>query len=240
MSASNDNILEYFVQATNKHDFALDITLNVGGAIVTGTMVSAKHYFSTMSETFAGGNEISHHLSDQLAQAGEAAKKSEEPSASFIHLKEAKVYCGDSNPTPSEGEVLWRGKLSEIDGFYLGKITGGETPSSDQEKTEDSSSSNKLNDRLDKLEENIKGLFGKDNEGKEEADSVEETSEESADESKEEESDTEEEPSEESEDEGEEEPSEESENEKNTSKAKRSSSTKPSKSSRGRKAKKDD
>ncbi|MET3508056.1 gas vesicle accessory protein GvpU [Halalkalibacter oceani] len=224
MSASNDNILEYFVQAANKHDFALDITLNVGGAIVSGTMVSAKHYFSTMSETFAGGNEISHHLSDQLAQAGEAAKKSEEPSASFIHLKEAKVYCGDSNPTPSEGEVLWRGKLSEIDGFYLGKITGGETPSSDQEKTEGSSSSNKLNDRLDQLEESIKGLLGNDNEGKEEADSEEETSDDSEGEGKEEEPDTEEETSEESEDKS------------NTSKAKRSSSTKSSKSSRGRKA----
>ncbi len=36
--------------------------------------------------------------------------------------KETKVYCGDSKPTPSKGDILWRGKLNEVDGFFLGKI----------------------------------------------------------------------------------------------------------------------
>nr|WP_026694736.1 gas vesicle accessory protein GvpU [Peribacillus kribbensis] len=121
MSSSQDNILEFFVQAANNHDFALDITLNVKGAVITGTMVSAKEYFDTLSETFEDGNDLAQAISEQLSQAGESAQNGDSK-ANFIHMKEAKVYCGDSKPTPSKGKILWRGKLSEIDGFFLGKI----------------------------------------------------------------------------------------------------------------------
>jgi dihydrodipicolinate synthase/N-acetylneuraminate lyase len=119
---TKDSILEFFVQAANQHDFLLDITLNVNGAIVTGTLVSAKEYFETLSETFAEGSEVAQKISEQLAQATEAIDDSE---AHFIHLKNAKVYCGDSKPTPSKGDILWRGKLTELDGFFLGKISVG-------------------------------------------------------------------------------------------------------------------
>ncbi|ERN51588.1 gas vesicle accessory protein GvpU [Alkalihalophilus marmarensis] len=250
MSNAQDSILEYFVHAANKHDFSLNITLNVGGAMVTGTMISAKEYFSLLSEKFEGGNDISNHLSEQLKQAGEAAKGDEESPASFIHLNDAQVYCGDREPTPSEGEVLWRGKLSEVDGFFLGKISAGEA-TSDQEQEDQDYSSNKLNNRLDQLEENIKGLFGKENDDKdqeekvpeeesEEDERIEEEEQESTDPSSEEEGETDEESGEETEEKEEEkeedleeEPEQEKEKEekksgqsKDSSRSKRSSNTK--------------
>jgi hypothetical protein len=117
-----DNILEFFVQAANKHDFSLDITLNVKGAVITGTMVSAKEYFNALSETLEDGNEIAQAVSEQLGKSGEAAEANPDSEAYFIHMKNTKVYCGDSKPTPSKGEILWRGKLTEVDGFFLGKI----------------------------------------------------------------------------------------------------------------------
>ena len=117
-----DSILEFFVQAANKHDFSLDITLNVKGAVITGTIISAKEYFSMLSELFEDGDEVAQMLSDQLENAGEAADSQGHAEAYFVHMKDTKVYCGDSKPTPSKGEILWRGKLSEIDGFFLGKI----------------------------------------------------------------------------------------------------------------------
>ena len=122
---AKDNILEFLVQAANKHDFNLDITLNVKGAVITGTMVSAKDYFRTLSGTFEEGNDIAQMLSEQLGLAGEAAGNSDETGANFLHMKDTKVYCGDSKPTPSKGNILWRGKLSEIDGFFLGRILDG-------------------------------------------------------------------------------------------------------------------
>ena len=114
-----DNILEFFVQAANKHNFSLDITLNVKGAVITGTMVSAKEYFNTLSEILEEGNEIAQAVSEQLGKAGEEAEANPDSEAYFIHVKNTKVYCGDSKPTPSKGEILWRGKLTEVDGFFF-------------------------------------------------------------------------------------------------------------------------
>ncbi|MGM0830840.1 MAG: gas vesicle accessory protein GvpU [Bacillota bacterium] len=118
-----DSILEFFVQASNKHDFSLDITLNVNGAVITGTLVSAKEYFDSLSETFEDGSEVAQKLSEELARAGESVDENQRAEAHFIHLKNTKVYCGDSKPTPSKGKIMWRGKLSEVDGFFLGKIS---------------------------------------------------------------------------------------------------------------------
>ncbi|WP_095407437.1 gas vesicle accessory protein GvpU [Pseudobacillus wudalianchiensis] len=117
-----DSILEFFVQAANKYDFSLDITLNIKGAVVTGTIISAQEYFDRLSRLFEDGDEVAQMLSEQLEDAGEAAHAQDNAEAYFIHMKDTKVYCGDSKPTPSKGEILWRGKLSEIDGFFLGKI----------------------------------------------------------------------------------------------------------------------
>jgi hypothetical protein len=127
--ANKDTILEFFVQAANKHDFTLDITLNVNGAIVTGTLVSAKDYFDALSENFEDGSDVAQKLSEELAKASETVEESSNTEANFIHLKNTKVYCGDSKPTPSKGKILWRGKLSEVDGFFLGKISESKSSS---------------------------------------------------------------------------------------------------------------
>ncbi|WP_404347312.1 gas vesicle protein GvpU [Sutcliffiella horikoshii] len=123
LGARKDSILEFFVQAANSYDFSLDISLNVNGAVISGTLISAKDYFEAMSETFEEGNEIAQKISEQLAATGESFESSKGAEANFIHLKNTKVYCGDSKPTPSEGKILWRGKLSEVDGFFLGRIS---------------------------------------------------------------------------------------------------------------------
>ncbi|WP_409274780.1 gas vesicle accessory protein GvpU [Neobacillus sp. SCS-31] len=120
-----DNVLEVFVQAANKHNYNLDITLNVKGAVITGTLVSAKEYFESLSQAFEDGGDIEEKLSEMLINAGEAADSDAHDTANFIHLTNTRVYCGDSKSTPSKGEFLWRGKLSEVDGFFLGRIVEG-------------------------------------------------------------------------------------------------------------------
>ncbi|PLR66646.1 gas vesicle accessory protein GvpU [Bacillus sp. UMB0893] len=122
-ASSKDSVLEFFVKASNKHAFSLDITLNVKGSVISGTMVSAKEYFDALSETFEDGSEIAQELSEQLSIASESVESNGDAEAHFIHLKNTKVYIGDSKSTPSKGQILWRGKLKEIDGFFLGKIS---------------------------------------------------------------------------------------------------------------------
>ncbi|MUV37882.1 hypothetical protein JNUCC1_01688 [Lentibacillus sp. JNUCC-1] len=121
--ASKDNILEFFVYAANKHGFELDITLVVNGAIVTGTIIPAYDYLDQLSESFEGGNDVSQKLSEQLAEAGKQTESGGNEDVNFIHLKNTRIYCGDSKPTPSKGKILWRGKLAEVDSFFLGKIS---------------------------------------------------------------------------------------------------------------------
>ncbi|MCA1065568.1 gas vesicle accessory protein GvpU [Rossellomorea sp. AcN35-11] len=122
-TGTKDSILEFFVQASNRHHFSLDITLNVKGAVITGTLVSAKEYFDSLSETFEDGSEVAQRLSEELTKASESVEENLSSEAHFIHLKNTKVYCGDSKPTPSKGKIMWRGKLSDVDGFFLGKIS---------------------------------------------------------------------------------------------------------------------
>jgi hypothetical protein len=121
---SRDSTLEFFVTAANKHDFSLDITLNVNGAMISGTTISAKEYFESLSDTFEDGNEVAQKISEVLAKAGDAAKKElQDTEVHYIHLKNTQVYNGESKGTPSKGKIFWRGKLDHVDGFFLGKIS---------------------------------------------------------------------------------------------------------------------
>jgi hypothetical protein len=124
LNVNNDNILQTFLHAANTHDFSLDITFTVKGAVISGTMISAKNYFAKLSETFEEGNVVAKELSGQLAKASQAIKHDHTSKGQYVHLENVKVYIGDSKPTPSTGDILWRGKLSEIDGFFLGRISG--------------------------------------------------------------------------------------------------------------------
>lgn len=131
--SEKDNVLASFVKAANNYDFELDISLLVNGSIVTGTLVSAQEYFQGISESFSDGNEVAQELANQFEQASESADSSGE--AQYVHMKETKVYCGGNKPTPTKGEILWRGKLSEVDSFFLGKISEPKSNSNSSKKS---------------------------------------------------------------------------------------------------------
>ncbi|MET3508057.1 gas vesicle accessory protein GvpU [Halalkalibacter oceani] len=124
-SGHKDQILEFFVNAANKRSFALDITLNVKGCLVTGTLISAKEYFEELSEHFEQGNDMSRKISEQLASAVKGLDSNKSEEVHFIHMKHVNIYFGDRLPTPAQRKTLWRGKLEKVDGFFLGRITDG-------------------------------------------------------------------------------------------------------------------
>ncbi|MBH0230841.1 gas vesicle accessory protein GvpU [Halobacillus yeomjeoni] len=117
-----DDLLLTYVKAANQKDFSIDLTLNVNGALVTGTTVSASKYLQSLSESLEEGDEVSKAISEKLAEASQSAEERDQEDVRFVHLKNAQVYNGDAQPTPSEEEFYWRGKVEEVDGFFLGKI----------------------------------------------------------------------------------------------------------------------
>ncbi|WP_173918096.1 gas vesicle accessory protein GvpU [Halobacillus sp. Marseille-Q1614] len=120
-----DDVLQTFVKAANNYDFSLDITLNVNGALISGTTMSAEEYLNSISSVFDEGNDVSQAIGEKLSQAGQSAKENSK-SVSYIHLKNTRIFNGDADSTPAEGDFYWRGKLEQVDGFFLGRISSEE------------------------------------------------------------------------------------------------------------------
>lgn len=66
---------------------------------------------------------------EPLAGAGQAEESSPEPRGeeaapppSYIHLKNARVYHGQSQIPQRFDGILWRGRLSMINGFTVGEV----------------------------------------------------------------------------------------------------------------------
>ncbi|UTR11674.1 gas vesicle protein GvpU [Evansella sp. LMS18] len=122
-NGTKDSMLEVFVYAAQDYGYSIDITLNVHGSLVTGKIVGEQEYFQRLSENFKDdSSETAEKIKDELLKASEDAKKSDNNNVEFIHLKNAQVYVGDTQPTPSENHFLWRGKINDVNGFFLGRI----------------------------------------------------------------------------------------------------------------------
>lgn len=89
---------------------AISITLNVGGEVISGTLVSRYRYMQQFKEG---------RFHDLIAKAIGLGKmegpKLAEDSLDYLHLALSKATV--------EGEV-WRIRLSSIDGFTLGPLPG--------------------------------------------------------------------------------------------------------------------
>ncbi|MGJ9383099.1 gas vesicle protein GvpU [Salipaludibacillus neizhouensis] len=120
---NTDNILQLLTETANTKDYTVDITLNVKGSVVTGTVVSAMTYLEEIAGEFSEENDIEQTIYEKLMEAASNLKDEEAPETNYVHLKDAKLFSESGKSLPSNGSVLWRGKLSDIDGFFLGKIT---------------------------------------------------------------------------------------------------------------------
>lgn len=141
-----DFVLAFFIDIVTKSPdgFTLGITLNVGGTLISGDLVSGKAYFEGLGEDYQSGftdiagfsqnfrdsirsqfNEIGEVLygsPKEEAQGGELTNKS--PIVyHFIHLKNAKFFAPGASPTPRNRGTWWRGKIEAVDGFCLGSLS---------------------------------------------------------------------------------------------------------------------
>jgi hypothetical protein len=100
----------------------LQITLCVGGVLISGQVISSKLYF----QMFADG--IIHDVVEKAVASGKIPKPDagdtpQDESPEFIHLASAKFLLGGHNPIPTSAHgVLWRCKLNRVDGFHLGEF----------------------------------------------------------------------------------------------------------------------
>lgn len=122
---SSDPILELLITMKEAATTPCHLTLNVGGCLISGYLISYDEYL----EAFMFG-----HLKQGFDDAREQLKaqgkleednekeESSKPPRRFIHLKDARFFHPGGVPIPANEGVLWRGKLSAVDGFLYGLL----------------------------------------------------------------------------------------------------------------------
>ena len=104
-----DRVLQILVSVVNKGGQELGITLNVGGLIVSGILISNKKYWEDSQPG----------LRDMLKESGEKVDPQDE--LYYIHLKDAMYFNAGEHPVPVGG-MWWRGKINSVDGFSLARL----------------------------------------------------------------------------------------------------------------------
>lgn len=110
----------------------ISITLNVGGLLVSGNLVSGKDYLIEFGEVLSksldpengenakGIRESYQNMAEDVY--GQDESKSAPPV--YLHMKNAKYFSISGDSLPSNDEVsLWRGRISEVGGFSLGSFS---------------------------------------------------------------------------------------------------------------------
>ncbi|MBY5942354.1 hypothetical protein KUW00_15850 [Halomonas sp. DP5N14-9] len=127
---SNDFLLSMLVGMAES-GASVGITISVNGTLVTGNLISQKKYVDELVSNLRAPLEsvFPEHSNSMLESFsrignmsnGSSGTEGESGEYEYIHLGEAQHFVGNS-AIPSDG-VLWRGKLTAIDGFILGRIS---------------------------------------------------------------------------------------------------------------------
>lgn len=125
-----DWFLQFLVNLANRNRFELDITLTVGGILISGTLVGVRQYFDDLSTYFASpftSGRHSEEIKDTFKKIGEqctcvsSTEQTETPS--YIHLRNVDFFNGQGKLLPGNEGKWWRGRLSEVQGFTPGRLS---------------------------------------------------------------------------------------------------------------------
>lgn len=138
-----DSVLSELVGISDDSDFSMAISLQVGGYLVGGVLVSVRDYFRGLAELVRGAGEdgasealdavagLFDNLSEQqearrsrrlqLLQDEQAALDPEDRvRPGYVHLRDAHLLgpAGELAAVP-----FWRGRLDHVDAFWLGSLS---------------------------------------------------------------------------------------------------------------------
>ena len=119
-----DPLLEILISAKKSggDHVHLPITLNVGGMLITGDLISSDAYLKDFPHgDLAETLRIEQENNELLKQKTDHETKEKE--YDFIHLKNAKLFIPGHLPIPGKQEgTLWRGRLRSVNGFIMGSL----------------------------------------------------------------------------------------------------------------------
>lgn len=106
---------------------ALSVTLQVGGVLVTGELISRGRWqdeFRAWLATIGGSSDVLTAVVDAVDQ--ELAEQEQTGPMQFLHLRDAKFitnYAGSMDGIAPQGpeRPLWRTRIAEVQGWSLGR-----------------------------------------------------------------------------------------------------------------------
>lgn len=128
-----DEFLTSLINIVNKtKGFSFDITINVHGTLISGSLISYESYLRELSDNFSKANgdaEVGKAFSENFARLAEEVATSplsegtegeiEKPDSNFVHLRNAKIVHLNGDFITN---TVWRGKIESVDGFFLGSF----------------------------------------------------------------------------------------------------------------------
>jgi hypothetical protein len=129
---TDDAIILMFLSLIEEDGIEVDVTLNISGAVVSGTLIGPSAYYEGIIESFKKleDNTMSKILNKKFNDLKEAysnqkqeqdEKDDKENSATFIHLKKAR-YLNTYGQPITNCTTWWRGRISSIDGFSFNSL----------------------------------------------------------------------------------------------------------------------
>ncbi len=127
---SADAFLQFLVNLVNNGSQleSIGVTLQMGGMLVSGSIVSGADYFDRFAANFSdslGALDANTRsgVRASLAELGDVFRVPQpvDPLPNYIHLSDALFFAADGTPIAGQ-PTLWRGRTSSVDGFILGRL----------------------------------------------------------------------------------------------------------------------
>ncbi|MFE9684149.1 hypothetical protein [Streptomyces sp. NPDC006285] len=113
---NSDNLLELLIKRVNSGTGRLEITLTVGGALITGKLIPRKAWLEANISLLDKSAEAKAFVADFAGEGGSF------DSEDYVHLTGAKTLFG-LEPPVSHGAGLVRIATSDVDAWSLGRIS---------------------------------------------------------------------------------------------------------------------
>jgi len=129
----NDELLEFLLRKVEETGIGAGITLCLNGSIITGNLVKSKIYYDKMIEMYDFDNsqltaknqdeldKWNGYYSEYVVFINELKKQEDPQNLKYIHLEHVTFRNVNSNILTQA--IVWRGKLSSVDGFSIGIST---------------------------------------------------------------------------------------------------------------------
>lgn len=106
------------------------LTLNVQGLTISGICIGSHEYMNQMLGVFKRvywevGEDVSQALIDRAKKhypSSEEVLRKGQITKHYVHLADARIVSPGGEPIPGNEGVLWRGKISSVDGFFIGQM----------------------------------------------------------------------------------------------------------------------